>query len=130
MGRPEREDAGKARDARRAVALFSQTVRHSGLIFTSGQGPVDMKAGRYTPAPFEAEARLTLENLRNVLEQEGSSLDKVLKITIYLADMDDYAAFNEIYAEYFNPPRPARSCIAASALAFGMKVELDAVARG
>jgi len=129
MDPAEGKDAGPARDTRKAAALFSQTVRHGDLLFTSGQGPVDMTAGRYTPAPFEAEARLTIENLRQVLEDAGSSLDKVIKITIYLADMDDYAAFNAIYAECFPTPRPARSCIAASGLAFGMKVELDAVAR-
>ena len=108
---------------------FSQFTRQGDLILTSGQGPVDMSTGVYEPMEFEAEARLTLDNLESVLEQAGSSMADVLRVTVYLASMDDYAAFNAIYREYFSPPLPARSCIAAAGLAFGMKVELDAIAR-
>ena len=108
---------------------FSAATRCGDLVFTSGQGPVDMAAGAYRPMDFEAEARLTLGNLRSALEAAGSSMALVLRVTVYLASMDDYAAFNRIYLEYFAPPLPARSCIAAAGLAFGMKLELDAVAR-
>lgn len=108
---------------------FSQCTKQGDLVLTSGQGPVDMSTGIYRPMAFENEARLTLDNLRSVLEQAGSSMSDVLRVTVYLASMDDYAAFNVVYREYFSPPLPARSCIAAAGLAFGMKVELDAIAR-
>ncbi len=108
---------------------FSSHTRHGDLIYTSGQGPVDIKTGVYTPRDTQSEARLTLENLKAVLLGAGSSMENVLRVTVYLASMQDYAAFNAVYREYFRPPLPARSCIAASGLAFGMKVELDAIAR-
>ena len=108
---------------------FSQYTRQGDLVLTSGQGPVDMSGGGYTPLEFEAEARLTLENLKAVLETAGSTMNDVLRVTVYLASMDDYASFNAVYREYFTPPLPARSCIAAAGLAFGMKLELDAIAR-
>lgn len=107
---------------------FSPYTRQGDLILTSGQGPVDMSTGLYEPLNFEEEARLTLDNLRAVLATAGSSMDRVLRVTVYLASMDDYQSFNRIYLEYFQPPLPARSCIEASGLAFGMKVELDAIA--
>jgi reactive intermediate/imine deaminase len=88
-----------------------------------------MKTGTYTPGDIHSEARLTLENLKEVLFSAGSSMEDVLRVTVYLASMQDYAAFNTVYREYFRQPLPARSCIAASGLAFGMKVELDAIAR-
>ncbi len=108
---------------------FSAFARSGDLILTSGQGPVDMSRGIYTPMPFEDEVRLTLDNLKEVLEQAGSSMERVLRVTAYLASMGDYETFNEVYLEYFRPPLPARSCVAVSGLAFGMKVELDAIAR-
>jgi len=104
-------------------------MRHGDIIYTSGQGPVQMETGTYTPGDIQSEARLTLDNLREVLQEAGSSMEDVLRVTVYLASMQDYAAFNAVYREYFRPPLPARSCIAASGLAFGMKVELDAIAR-
>jgi 2-iminobutanoate/2-iminopropanoate deaminase len=108
---------------------FSPFTRVGDLILTSGQGPVDMTAGVYRPMDFARETRLTLDNLRDVLESAGSSLDRVLRVTVYLASMEDYGRFNEIYREYFAEPLPARSCIAAAGLAFGMKLEIDAIAR-
>jgi 2-iminobutanoate/2-iminopropanoate deaminase len=108
---------------------FESFTRLGDLILTSGQGPVDMPTGVYKPQSFDAEARLTLDNLRAVLVQAGSSMEDVLRVTVYLASMDDYGRFNEVYREYFKPPLPARSCIAAAGLAFGMKLELDAIAR-
>ena len=108
---------------------FSPCTRFGDLILTSGQGPVDMSTGVYAPMDFESEARLTLDNLQKVLVAAGSSMEDVLRVTVYLASMEDYGAFNEVYRDYFKPPLPARSCIAAAGLAFGMKLELDAIAR-
>lgn len=105
---------------------FSQFRRHGDLILTAGQGPVDRATMRYTPADFEAEARLTLDNLGAVLQEAGSSMDRVLRVMVYLASMDDYEIFNKVYNEYFHAPLPARSCVAVAGLAFGMKLELDA----
>jgi len=108
---------------------FSPFAREGNLVFTSGQGPVDMARGVYTPADFDTEARLTLDNLRRVLEQAGASMEDVLRVTIFLASIDDYDAFNRVYLEYFHHPLPARACLASSGLAFGMKLELEAIAR-
>lgn len=108
---------------------FTPFTRQGDLIFTSGQGPVDMATQVYTPAGFADEARLTLENLRAVLVAAGSRMQDVLKVTVYLRSMDDYKVFNEVYREMFRSHQPARSCVAVSGLAFGMKLELDAIAR-
>jgi 2-iminobutanoate/2-iminopropanoate deaminase len=106
----------------------SAAMKHGDLIFTAGLGPVDPETGEVKLASFEEEARMTLDELRSVLDAAGSSLDRVIKITVYLQDMRDYLAWNEIYAQYFHPPYPARACIQAANMPFDVRVQIDAVA--
>lgn len=109
-------------------APYSQAIACGDLLFVSGQGPVDPKTGKIDYGSIEEQVRLTLENLKALLEAGGSSPDNVLKTTVFLANMDDFEAMNEVYKEYFNEPRPARSCIQAGRLPFDIKVEIEAIA--
>ena len=109
-----------------AIGPYSQALTFDALVFTSGQIPVDPASGE-VPDGITAQAEMSLKNLGAVLEAAGSGYDNVLKTTCFLADMGDFAAFNEIYAKYF-PNKPARSCVAAKALPKGVLCEVEAVA--
>ncbi len=106
---------------------YSQAVTHNGLIFLSGQGAVDPETNQVIPGTIEQEAELALENIRIILDAAGSSLNNVLQVTVYLADIKEYGRFNEVYTRYFKIDLPARSCIEAGKLPFGLRVEIDAV---
>ena len=110
-----------------AIGPYSQAIEAGGLIFTSGQIPLDPDTGMLVPGGIEAQAKQAIENLRAVLEASGSGLDKVVKTTCFLSSMGDFAAFNEVYAQYFTG-KPARSCVEVSALPKGAAVEIEAVA--
>ncbi len=107
---------------------YSQAIIHNGIIYVSGQGAVDPQTNEIKLGTIEDEAKLGLENLRIILEEAGSSLDKVLTVTVYLLDIEEYARFNEVYLRYFKENRPARTCIQAGSLPFGTKVEITAMA--
>ncbi len=107
---------------------YSQAVIHNGLIYISGQGPIDPQTNELTLGTVEQEAQLTLENIRTILEEAGSSLDKVLQVTVFLLDMKEYGRFNEVYRRYFQKDLPARTCVQAGKLPFGIRVEIDAIA--
>ena len=107
---------------------YSQAVIHNGLIYVSGQGPIDPQTNELTLGTIEKEAQLTLENIRIILEEAGSSLDKVLQVTVYLLEMKEYGRFNEVYRRYFQTDLPARTCVQAGKLPFGIRVEIDAIA--
>lgn len=107
---------------------YSQAVIYDGLIYLSGQGPILPGSNRVSPGTIEEETALTLENIRMILEEAGSSMDKVLKVTVYLLSIKEYSRFNEVYRRYFQGVLPARSCIQAAKLPFGIRVEIDAVA--
>jgi 2-iminobutanoate/2-iminopropanoate deaminase len=107
---------------------YSPVVALGELIFISGQGPMDMQSGKFVNASLDQETRLTLDNVKSILEDVGSSMQDVLKVTAYLADMDDFAEFNRIYAGYFPLDPPARTCIQAARLPAGIKVEIDVIA--
>ncbi len=107
---------------------YSRAVVYGGLVFVSGQVSLDPDTGAFRPGAFAEEAERSLRNLRAALEDAGSSMEKVLKTTVFLADMRDFPTFNEIYRRHFPKDRPARSCIAAKELPFGAKVEIEAVA--
>jgi 2-iminobutanoate/2-iminopropanoate deaminase len=111
-----------------AQGPYSHAVAWADLIFVSGQGPVDPQTGEVAHGDLEAEATLTLKNLETVLNDCGSSLDNVLKITVFLSDMDDFGPFNEIYKRFFKIDYPARTCVQAGRLPLGIKVEIDAIA--
>ncbi len=109
--------------------IFSWYRDYNGLIFTSGHAAVDVDTLSISLGDLVAETHATLSNLRRTLEKAGSSLDKVLKITAYITDMSQFAAFNRAYAKFFPGPRvPARTCVEVSRLPFNFKVEIEAIA--
>jgi 2-iminobutanoate/2-iminopropanoate deaminase len=107
---------------------YSPAVVHGEMVFVSGQVPIDRKTGKVLYGGIEEETRITLENLRAILEEKGSSLKNVVKVTVFLANIDDYEQMNKVYMEYFKENRPARTCVGVKALPFGVKVEMDAIA--
>jgi 2-iminobutanoate/2-iminopropanoate deaminase len=107
---------------------YSQAIIHNDLIYLSGQGPVDPKTNQVLLGTIEEEAEVTLENIRIILEEAGSSLDKVLQVTAYLLNLKEYNRFNEVYKRYFTEDPPARTCIEAGKLPFGIRIEIDAIA--
>ena len=110
-----------------ALGPYSQAVVSGGLCFTSGQIALSPETGEIVGADITTQTRQVLENLCAVLAAAGTSAEKVLKTTCYLADIADFAAFNAVYAEYF-PGKPARSCVAVKDLPRGALVEVEAVA--
>ncbi|MFZ5892597.1 MAG: RidA family protein [Myxococcota bacterium] len=114
--------------APKPVAAYSQAVRAGGFVFASGQIAIDPKTGGLVTGGIEAETRQVLENLSAVLAAGGASLSDVVKVTAYLTDMNDFAAFNAVYVTFFPAEPPARATVAVSALPRGVRVELDATA--
>ena len=111
-----------------AIGPYSQAIEAGGLIWVSGQIPLDPGTGRLVDGGIEEQTRRALANLKAVLEAGGSGLERVLRATVYLADMAEFAAFNTVYAEYFPTDPPARACVEVSALPKGARLEIDAVA--
>jgi len=111
-----------------AAGPYSHAVAAGNLLFVSGQGPFARDGSGYTPASFEAEVRLTLDNLKTVLEDAGSGLDKVVKTSVFLADMGNFGAFNGVYKEYFVSGQPARTCVQTARLPLNIQVEIEAIA--
>ena len=109
-----------------AIGPYSQGYSINGFVFTSGQIPVDPVCGTI-PEGIEAQAEQSCKNVGAILEAAGSGFDKVIKTTCFLADMNDFAAFNEIYAQYFTM-RPARSCVAVKTLPKNVLCEIEAIA--
>ena len=107
---------------------YSQAIIHNGIIYISGMGAVDPQTNEIKLGTVEEEAELALQNLRIVLEEAGSSLDKVLTVTVYLLDIEEYTRFNGVYTLYFKKNRPARTCIQAGSLPFNTRVEITATA--
>lgn len=107
---------------------FSTAVRVGNMIYLSGQIGTLPGSSRLTPGGVGPETRQTLENIKRVLEQAGSSMDRVVKCTVFLQDIADYAAMNEIYATFFPKDPPARSTVAGSGLALGARVEIECMA--
>ncbi len=109
---------------------YSPAVKANGFIFVSGQGPVDPNSGEVNRGDIKEQTRLVLENIRAILQAAGSSMEKVVKSNVYLADIEDFAAMNEVYATFFPTQPPARTTIQAAALPLGIGVEIDVVAVG
>ena len=110
-----------------AIGPYSQAVRTGNLVYTSGQIPIDPATGAIESADITGQTEQVMKNLRAVLEAAGSSPDRAVKTLCFLKNMDDFAAFNEIYARYFTG-KPARSCVAVAALPKGALVEVEVVA--
>lgn len=110
------------------VGPYSPAVRANGFIFVSGQGPLRLDTGEVLRGPIEDQVHQTLQNLKLLLESAGSSLDQVVKTTIFLRDMGQFKQVNEVYAGYFGSVPPARSTIQAADLPLGIDVEIEAIA--
>lgn len=121
-------DTISTKDAPAAVGPYAQAVRAGGVLFASGQIGLDPATGRMVEGGVEAETRRALRNLAAVLEAGGSGLGRVLRATVYLADMRDFAAMNGVYADAFGEHRPARACVEVAGLPKGARVEIDAIA--
>lgn len=114
--------------APKAIGPYSQGVKAGGLVFTSGQIPIDPKTGELIQGSIKEEARQSLENVKAVIEAAGFSLRDVVKVTIYLTDMTEFGVVNEIYATYFGQDRPARSTVGVASLPKGARIEIEALA--
>ena len=115
--------------AARPIGPYSQAVIEGDLVFLAGQGPIDPRTGRFDPADVGEQTVRTLANIKAILEAAGSSLDKVVRCNVYLKDIGDFAAMNEVYAATFSKPYPARTTIQAGALPGGISVEIECTAR-
>ena len=114
--------------APRAIGPYSQALRAGGFLFTAGQVGFDPTTGELVDGGIAEQTRQVLQNIRAILEAGGSGLAQVVKTTVFLVDMADFGAMNEVYAEVFGTHRPARSTVAVAALPRGARVEIEAVA--
>ncbi len=110
-----------------AIGPYSQAIKANGLVFTSGQIAINPQTGEVEATTIEAQTEQVCQNLKNVLEAAGSSLDKAIKTVCFLADMGDFAAFNAVYGTYFTS-KPARSCVAVKTLPKNVLVEVEVIA--
>ena len=111
-----------------ALGPYSQAIVANGMVYCSGQIPIDPATNTIHAETVEDQARQAITNLKNVLEAAGSGLDKVVKTTVFISDMNDFAALNAVYAELFGDSKPARSCVQAARLPKDVKVEIEAIA--
>jgi 2-iminobutanoate/2-iminopropanoate deaminase len=115
-------------DAPKAIGPYSQAVRAGQLLFMSGQVPLDPASGLIVSGDITAQTRRTLDNIKAVLAAAGLSFANVVRTTIFLADMNDFAAVNEVYGQYFSQPYPARVTVQVARLPKDARVEIDAIA--
>ena len=111
-----------------AIGPYSQAIEAGGLVFVSGQLPIDPATGEFAQGGIKELTRQSLENMKAILATAGRTLDNVVKTTVFLADMADFAEMNEVYAEYFQAPFPARSAVAVKTLQKGARVEIECIA--
>ena len=111
-----------------AIGPYSQAVIANGFVFTSGQIPIDPATGQFVSGGIAEQTQQVLKNLKAVLEAAGSGLEEVVKTTVYLADMQDFTAMNEVYATFFGAEPPSRSTVQAARLPRDARVEIDVVA--
>lgn len=111
-----------------AIGPYSQAIEVNGFVYASGQLPIDPATGAFPEGGVKEQTRQSLLNVKAILEEAGLALSNVVKTTVYLADMGDFAAMNEIYSQFFAQPFPARSAIAVKALPKGALVEVEVVA--
>ena len=111
-----------------AIGPYQQGIRMGGWVFTSGQIALDPTTGNFMAGEIEQETELTLKNIEAILQAEGLSMDHVVKATVYLSDMNDFARMNQVYEKHFATGKPARACVQVAALPKGAKVEIDVIA--
>ena len=110
-----------------AIGPYSQAIEANGLVITSGQLPIDPATGQFAPGGIKEQTRQSLLNAQAVLKEAGIDLSHVMKTTVFLADMEDFAAMNEVYAEFFKEPFPARSAISVKRLPKDALVEVECI---
>jgi 2-iminobutanoate/2-iminopropanoate deaminase len=115
-------------NAPKAIGPYEQAIKIGAFVYASGQIPLDPKTGNIVAGDIKIQTRRALENLKAVLEAAGSSLDRVVKTTVFLKNIGDFAAMNEIYAEYLGAAKPARSTVAVADLPRSALVEIDLIA--
>ena len=114
--------------APKAIGPYSQAIEANGLVITSGQLPIDPATGEFAPGGIKEQTRQSLTNAKAILEEAGISMANVMKATVFLSDMNNFAAMNEVYAEFFSEPFPARSAIAVKTLPKNALVEVECIA--
>lgn len=115
-------------NAPKPIGPYSQAIEANGLIITSGQLPIDPATGQFAPGGIKEQTRQSLLNAQAILKEAGIDLSHVMKTTVFLADMEDFAAMNEVYAEFFSEPYPARSAISVKRLPKDALVEVECIA--
>ena len=111
-----------------AIGPYSQAIKVNGMVFCSGQIPIDPSTGQFASEDVTGQTEQVLKNLSAVLEAAGSSLEQVVKTTVFLADMNDFAAMNEVYGKYFSTNKPARATVQAARLPRDARVEIECIA--
>ena len=114
--------------APKAIGPYSQAIKAGSLLFCSGQIPLDAATGAMFEGDIAAQTRQVFANIAAILEAAGTSFDRVVKTTVFLADMNDFAAMNEVYATFFTSPAPARSTVAAAGLPRNARIEIEVIA--
>ena len=111
-----------------AIGPYSQAVLVNGMLFTSGVIPIDPETNTLVQGDVEAQARQAIGNLKNLIEASGSSMEKVVKTTVFIKDMNDFGKINDIYKEFFTSDFPARSCVEVARLPNDVLIEIEAIA--
>ena len=111
-----------------AIGPYSQAIEAGGMVFVSGQLPINPATGEFAEGGVKELTRQSLTNMQHILAEVGLTLDNVVKTTVFLADMSDFADMNEVYAEFFSAPYPARSAVAVKTLPKGALVEIECIA--
>lgn len=115
-------------NAPKALGPYSQAIMAGNMVFASGQVPIDPATDQFVPGGIKEQTRQALVNASNILAQAGTDLSHVVKTTVFLSDMDNFAAMNEVYAQFFSQPYPARSAVAVKTLPKGALVEVECIA--
>jgi 2-iminobutanoate/2-iminopropanoate deaminase len=115
-------------NAPQAIGPYSQAIRANGFLFVSGQIPLDPASGQLVAGGVAEQTRRVLQNLQAIVEAAGSSMDKVVRTTVYLKDMGEFAAMNEVYAKFFPQSAPARATVEVARLPKDVRVEIDLIA--
>jgi len=117
------------KNAPAAIGPYSQAIQVGNLVYTSGQIPIDPATGNFVEGGIKEQTRQSLTNVKAILEEAGLTMGNVVKTTVFMADMADFADMNSVYAEFFSEPYPARSAVAVKTLPKGAFVEIEVVAR-
>jgi 2-iminobutanoate/2-iminopropanoate deaminase len=122
------KDIIQTEEAPKAIGPYSQAIRTNGFVFASGQIPTDPKTGEFVAGGIAEQTEQAIKNLSRVLEAAGSGLNRVVKTTVFLADMGEFAAMNEVYGRFFSEEPPARATVEAARLPRDARVEIEAIA--